>query len=71
MKDTTKRSLVRWMHIIFGLTLAGYIYGPPAETVQYLPFFRYIYLPLVLLTGLWLWKGPAIRKMFSKRADPS
>lgn len=71
MKDTTKRSILRWMHVVFGLTLVGYIYGPPAETVQYLPFFRYVYLPLILLTGLWMWKGPAIRKMFSKKSGPS
>jgi hypothetical protein len=40
MKDATKRSIVRWFHLIFALPIFGYIYGPPAETVQYLPYFR-------------------------------
>ncbi len=51
MNQNTKRSILRWIHILFGLPLAGYIYGPPSETLQYLPFFRYIYLPIVLLSG--------------------
>lgn len=66
MKDSTKRSIIRTIHILFGLTLLGYIYGPPEETVQYLPYFRYIYFPVIALSGLWLWKGPAVRRLFSK-----
>ncbi|MFO0895182.1 MAG: hypothetical protein U0574_09560 [Phycisphaerales bacterium] len=65
MKPTTKRAILRWAHIIFGLTLLGYIYGPPEETRQYLPFFRYGYVPLLVLSGLWMWKGPAIRRLWS------
>ena len=68
MKDTTKRSILRWIHLVFGLTLFGYIYGPPEETRQYLPFFRYIYFPIVVLSGLWMWKGSAIRRLFGRRS---
>ena len=46
MKHSTKRSILRWIHILFGLPLAGYIYGPPSEPLQYLPFFRYVYTPV-------------------------
>jgi hypothetical protein len=66
MKETTKRSILRWIHIVFALPLIGYIYGPPAETVQYLPYFRWIYFPAVALSGLWMWKGPAVRRLFSR-----
>ena len=69
MKDTTKRSILRWIHILFGLPLAGYIYGPPSETLQYLPFFRYIYLPVVVLSGILMWKGHVLRRIFSKKSD--
>ena len=72
MKDTTKRMILRSVHIIFALPLLGYIYGPPSETLQYLPYFRFIYVPVVVLTGFWMWKGRAIRGLFSKnRADQS
>jgi hypothetical protein len=69
MKGTTKRSIVRWIHIVFGFSIAIYIYGPPSETVQYLNYFRYGYVPVVVLSGLWMWKGQAIRKLFSRGND--
>ena len=71
MKQTTRRSILRWVHIVFGLTLAGYIYGPPDETRQYLPFFRYFYFPVVVLTGLWMWKGHLVSRLFAGRPDES
>jgi len=68
MNASTKRSLLRWTHIIFALPLLGYIYGPPAETVQYVDYFRYLYLPVVIATGFWMWKGDAVRRLVSRRA---
>lgn len=65
MKESTKRALTRTIHILFALPLLGYIYGPPAETQQYLPYFRRIYLPVVILSGLWMWKGHLVRRLFS------
>ena len=69
MKDTTKRTILRWIHVVSGLSLLGYIYSPPAETVQYLPFFRYFYMPLVVLSGLLMWKGPWLRRLFTKKSN--
>ncbi len=66
MKPTTRRAIFRWIHILFALPLVGYIYGPPAETVQYLPYFRFIYFPIVVLSGLWMWKGHVVRRFFPK-----
>ena len=68
MKPGTKRSILRWIHLIFALPILGYIYGPPAETVQYLSFFRFGYVPIVVLSGLLMWKGDAIRRLFSKKS---
>jgi hypothetical protein len=28
MKDTIKRSILRWIHIIFAIPIAGYVYSP-------------------------------------------
>ena len=67
MNQEAKRSVARWVHILFGLPMVAYIYGPPSETVQYLPYFRFIYLPVVLLTGLWMWKGHVLRRVILKK----
>lgn len=69
MKATTKRSILRWIHIIFGLTLVGFIYGPPEEVAQYRDNFRFFFMPAVIVTGIWLWKGPAIAALFSKSGN--
>lgn len=66
MKEVTKRSILRWIHIIFALPLLGFIYGPQVEVQPYLPYFRYIYLPLVALSGLLMWKGYLITNLFRK-----
>jgi hypothetical protein len=71
IKDTTKRSIFRSIHIFFALPIVGYIYGPPSETLQYLPYFRFIYFPVVVLSGLWMWKGHDIRRLFSRGSDDS
>lgn len=70
MKETTKCAITRSIHILFALPLVGYIYGPPSETVQYLPYFRFIYFPAVVLSGLWMWKGHVVRRLFS-RSNPT
>ena len=67
MNPNTKRTILRWLHILFGLPVVGYIYGPPAETLPYLPYFRYIYMPVVLLAGLLMWKGHVLSRIISKK----
>ena len=69
MTASLKRSILRWVHIIFALPLVGYIYGPPDETVQYLSFFRYVYLPIVIASGFWMWQGPTIRRLISGKPE--
>jgi thiosulfate reductase cytochrome b subunit len=67
MNQSTKRSILRWIHIVFALPILGYIYGPPAETVQYVSYFRFIYVPVVIVTGLWMWKWQVVGRLFSKQ----
>ena len=69
MNQGTKRSILRSIHIIFALPLLGYIYGPPAETVPYLPYLRFGYVPIIVLSGLLMWKGDALRRLFTKKPD--
>jgi len=67
MSDGTKRTIFRWIHIIFGMPILGYIYGPPEEVQQYAPMFRYVFVPVLILSGFWMWKGDAIRRLISKK----
>ncbi|MBS0660972.1 MAG: hypothetical protein JSR82_22350 [Verrucomicrobia bacterium] len=66
MSPATERLVLRWIHILFGLPLIGYVYGPPAEVQPYAPMFQYVFMPGLLLSGLWMWKGHLVRRLFSK-----
>ena len=67
MKEATKRSINRWIHIICGIPMLGYIYDSPSDTPNYAPSVRYVFLPVLLLSGLWMWKGHVLRRLVSKR----
>jgi hypothetical protein len=67
MKEATKRSIFRWIHIICGIPMIGYIYDSPSDTEYYAPIVRYFFLPILLLSGLWMWKGHVLRRLLSKR----
>jgi hypothetical protein len=68
MKEATKRSVFRWIHIIFGMPILGYIYDSPSDTPNYASTVRYVFLPVLLLSGLWMWKGHVVRRLLSKRS---
>jgi thiosulfate reductase cytochrome b subunit len=66
MNSTTKRSILRWVHIVFSIPIIGYIYSPFENIPQYAAPTRFVFLPTLVLTGLWMWKGQAVRRLFSK-----
>ena len=66
MNDNTKRIMVRWIHIVFGIPIIGYIYSPFDQIPNYAPIVRYIAVPMIGLSGLWMWKGHLLRRLVSK-----
>ena len=70
MKESTKRTILRWIHLVFAIPIIGYIYSPFAELPNYAPVVRYVAFPMMALTGLWMWKGHLVRRFFSKRSAP-
>ena len=65
MTPATKRSILRWIHIVFSIPIAGYIYSPFDKIPDYAVPTRFVFFPTLVLTGLWMWKGQAIRRLFS------
>ena len=68
MNDATKRSVFRWIHVIFSIPIAGYVYGPFEELPNYAPVVRFVSIPVLVMTGLWMWKGHVVRRLLSKRS---
>jgi hypothetical protein len=67
MKEATKRSIIRWIHIVFGIPILGYIYSPFEQIPNYAPATRFVFVPVIVLSGLWMWKGHVLRRLLSKR----
>lgn len=65
MTPSTKRSILRWIHLVFSIPIIGYVYSPFEEIPKYAAPTRYIFLPLLVLSGLWMWKGHLLRRLIS------
>jgi thiosulfate reductase cytochrome b subunit len=63
MREATKRSILRWIHIVLAIPIIGYVYSPFRELPNYAPIVRFIAVPLIVLTGLWMWKGHLLRRL--------
>jgi hypothetical protein len=68
MKETTKRAILRWTHLIFSIPIIGYIYSPFEQLPNYAPPTRYVFFPAMLLSGLWMWKGHLLRRIVSPKS---
>ncbi len=66
MKPATTRSILRWFHIILGIPVIGYVYTPFEELHGFAHLIRFGFLPALVLSGLWLWQGPAVRRLIWK-----
>ncbi|MRG44574.1 hypothetical protein GFS24_05585 [Chitinophaga sp. SYP-B3965] len=62
MKASTERKIMRWFHIIISIPVVGYIYGPVADIPRAAFTVKFIIFPLIVLSGLWMWKGHLIKK---------
>jgi thiosulfate reductase cytochrome b subunit len=68
MKEASKRSIYRWIHIIVAIPIVGYIYSPFERLPDYAPATRFVFLPVMVLTGLWMWKGHVLRRLISTKS---
>jgi hypothetical protein len=66
MREATTRSILRWIHIVFSIPILGYIYSPFEQLPKYAPRVRFVVVPVMLLSGLWMWKGHVVRRLISK-----
>ena len=65
------RTVFRWIHIVFAIPILGYIYSPFEKLPDYAPATRFVFLPVMVLSGLWMWKGHVVRRLISKNPSAS
>jgi hypothetical protein len=65
-KMPQQRTIFRWIHLIVSVPIFGYIFSPFDKLPQYAPPTRFVFFPIMVLTGLWMWKGHVVRRFISK-----
>ena len=68
MNRSISRTFFRWVHLIFAIPIIGYIYSPFDKIPSYAFPTLFIFVPVMVLSGLWMWKGHVVRRLLSKRA---
>jgi len=67
MSEGTKRTIVRWIHLVLSIPVVGYVYSPFEELPNYAPVVRFVSIPVLVLSGVWMWKGHVVRRLLSRR----
>jgi hypothetical protein len=57
IKAATKRSILRWIHLVIAIPILGYIYSPFAELPNYAAITRFVFAPVIILAGYWMYAG--------------
>ena len=68
MSQGIQRTIFRWIHIVFSIPILGYIYSPFDKIPQYARPTRFVFVPIMVLSGLWMWKGHVVRRLISNRS---
>jgi hypothetical protein len=69
MTNATTRTIFRWIHIVLSIPIIGYIYSPFENLPQYAGPTRFVFFPAIVLSGLLMWKGHLLWRLFSKKAS--
>jgi hypothetical protein len=57
ISNATKRSILRWIHLAVAIPILGYIYSPFAELPNYAAVTRFVFAPIMILAGYWMYAG--------------
>jgi hypothetical protein len=57
ISNAAKRSILRWIHLVFSIPILGYIYGPISQVQQYGAPVRLVFVPVIILSGFWMYSG--------------
>lgn len=57
ISNAAKRAILRSVHLVLSIPVLGYIYGPPADVQQYAAATRFVFVPVIILSGFWMYSG--------------
>ncbi|MGH8094393.1 MAG: hypothetical protein ACREIF_13135 [Chthoniobacterales bacterium] len=57
ISHATKRTILRCIHLVLSIPVLGYIYGKPADVQRYAGVARFVFVPVIILSGFWMYAG--------------
>src|SRR5689334_369961 len=57
ISNATKRVILRCVHLILSIPILGYIYEPASEVQQYAGAVRFLFVPVMIVSGYWMYAG--------------
>jgi hypothetical protein len=57
ISKANQRAILRWIHLIFAVPILGYIYSPFEEIPNYAPAVRFVFVPVMIFAGYWMYSG--------------
>ena len=67
MNSLSERALIRTLHLVLSIPIIGFIYGPVAHIPPAATFTRLIAVPVVALSGIWMWQKPRLLRWLRPR----
>lgn len=68
MNPMKSRAIVRWIHLAMLAPTAGYVFARPQDAVNYEFPMRFVFFPILVVTGLWMWQGHRLMRLLGRRA---
>lgn len=57
INNAAKRNILRVFHLVLSIPILGYIYSKPSEVQQYADAVRFVFVPITILSGFWMYAG--------------
>src|SRR5438132_5179963 len=57
ISNARKRSILRCIHLALSIPILGYIYEPASEVQEYAGAVRFVFVPVMILSGYWMYAG--------------
>ena len=57
ISNATKRAILRCIHLILSIPILGYVYSPLCRTSKLRPAVRFVFVPVLILSGFWMYSG--------------
>src|SRR5256885_17230447 len=57
VRGATQRSILWLIHPVIAISILGFIYSPFAELPNYAAVTRFVFAPLIILAGYWMYAG--------------